>query len=127
VTFKKYLIGLLLLTSLVLIAGLVLTFLTDIKLIFSDVFVLTSCFFAISLATIFIFYRGQNKGTESQTMHILVALSLKMLLELVLALAWFFIAKKSGTGSLLLFFVLYLAFSMFSIYLMLNTLKNKSL
>jgi len=127
VTFKKYFIGLLLLALLVLIAGLALILLIDINLMFSDVSTLTFCFFTISLITIYIFHRGEKKGTESQTMHIIVALSLKILLELILVLAWFFIAKKTGTGSLLLFFVLYLAFSMFSIYLMLNTLKNKSL
>ena len=115
------------LTSLVLVAGLALIFLTDLNLMFSDVSTLTFCFFAISLITVYIFHRGEKKGNESHTMHILFAFSLKMLLELVLVLVWFFIAKKTGTGSLLLFFVLYLAFSMFSIYLMLNTLKNKSL
>lgn len=48
-------------------------------------------------------------------------------MELVLALVWFFIIKKTTAASLLLFFVLYLAFSLFSIFRMLNTLKNKSL
>jgi len=114
-------------TSFILIAGLALTFLTEFKLLFIDVLILTSCFFTISFITIHIFHRGLKRGTESLTMHILFALSLKMLLELVLALCWFFIAKKTFPVSLVLFFVLYLAFSMFSIYLMLNTLKNKSL
>jgi len=127
VTFRKCLTGLLLLASLLLIAGLLLDILTGIRLLFSDVGVLTFCFCTISLLSAYIFHRGQKKEPDSQTMHIIVALSIKMLLELILALVWFFIAKKTGTTSLLLFFVLYLAFSLFSIYLMLNTLKNKSL
>jgi hypothetical protein len=60
-------------------------------------------------------------------MHLFVAIVLKMPLEMVLALIWFFVAKKTCTYSLLLFFVLYLAFSLYSILFMLNTLKNKPL
>jgi hypothetical protein len=40
---------------------------------------------------------------------------------------WFFIAKKTGLPSVILFFVLYLAFTLFLILVMLRTLKNRSL
>lgn len=60
-------------------------------------------------------------------MHLMLAISLKMLIEMVLALLWFFVAKKNSADSLILFFILYLAFSLFSIFCMLKTLKNKSL
>jgi hypothetical protein len=50
-----------------------------------------------------------------------------MLLEMILALVWFFVLKKTDTSDLLLFFVLYLAFSLYSIICMLKTLKSKSL
>jgi hypothetical protein len=60
-------------------------------------------------------------------MHLLVAISVKFLMELVLALIWFFVAKKSDTPSLLLFFILYLGFSLFLVHLMLNTLRHNSL
>jgi hypothetical protein len=60
-------------------------------------------------------------------MHILVAISLKLLLELLLALVWFFIAKKTLHSSLYLFFILYLPFTVFTTFAMFNTLKTKSL
>jgi heme/copper-type cytochrome/quinol oxidase subunit 4 len=127
VTFKKYLTGLLFLASLALLAGLILVYFTDIKLLATDVCILTLSFLSIALLTIYLFHRGRKKEPASQTMHILAAISVKMLLELILVLLWFFVSKKTGTASLLLFFVLYLAFSVFLIYLMLNTLKTKSL
>jgi len=57
----------------------------------------------------------------------MVAVSIKLPLEMVLALIWFFVAKKTFASSVLLFFVLYLALSLYSIYFILKTLKSRSL
>jgi hypothetical protein len=56
-----------------------------------------------------------------------MAIVVKMLLEMVLALVWFYVLKKTGPSTLILFFVLYLTFSLYSIIFMLKTLKSKSL
>jgi hypothetical protein len=127
VVFRKYSIGLLLLDLLLLLAGYLLVTFTGVTLLFSDIAILTLCFSAIVLMSIYVFSRGLKKEPASQTMHLMVAVSIKMLMEMVLALIWFFIAKKTFTSSLLLFFVLYLSFSLYSIIFMLNTLKIKSL
>jgi hypothetical protein len=127
VTFKRYLFGLLILISFVLIAGYLLLAFININASFSELAILTFCFSAIVLLILYVFHRGIKKEPEGQTMHLLAAISIKMLLEMALALLWFFVAKKTSVASLILFFVLYLAFSLFSITLMLNTLKNKSL
>ena len=99
----------------------------ELDLPVSDVAILSGSFTIIGLITLIIFFRGQKKEPESQTMHTLVSLSLKFLIELVLAVIWFFIAKKTGISSVLLFFVLYLAFTLVLVTIMLKTLKNKSL
>ena len=125
--FRKYSIGLLLLDLLLLSAGYLLVTFTCVTLLFSDIAILIFCFSAIVLLSIYVFSRGLKKEPASQTMHLMVAVSIKMLMEMVLALIWFFIAKKTFTSSLLLFFVLYLAFSLYSIIFMLNTLKIKPL
>jgi hypothetical protein len=70
---------------------------------------------------------GQKKEPDGQTLTSLVAISLKFLLEMVLALFWFFVFKKKSFESLMLFFVLYLALSLFSIISIMKTLKNKAL
>ena len=125
--FRKYSIGLLLLDLLLLTAGYLLVTFTGVNLKFIEIVILTLCLSAIVLLSLYVFSRGLKKEPASQTMHLMVAVSIKMLLEMVLALIWFFIAKKTFTSSVLLFFVLYLAFSLYSIILMLNTLKTKSL
>jgi hypothetical protein len=127
VIFKKYLIGLLLIDLLVLSAGFLLVAFSVINLQFGEIAALTLIFSAIVLLSLFVFDRGLKKESSSQIMYLLVAIAIKMLLEMVLALLWFFVAKKTSTSSLLLFFVLYLAFSLYLIFFMLNTLKNKSL
>jgi hypothetical protein len=125
--FKKYLFGLLLIDFLVFLTGYLLIDYTDITLSFSEIIFITLCFFSITLTSLLIFGRGQKKEVSSQTIHILAAIVVKMLLEMILALIWFFVLKKTDTSDLLLFFVLYLAFSLYSIICMLKTLKSKSL
>lgn len=46
---------------------------------------------------------------------------------MVLALLWFLIVKKTYLASVILFFVLYLAISLYSMFFILNTLKSKPL
>jgi hypothetical protein len=46
---------------------------------------------------------------------------------MVLALIWFIVAKKTSLISVVLFFVLYLALSLFSVWVILKTLKHKSI
>jgi hypothetical protein len=60
-------------------------------------------------------------------MHTLLSVSFKFIIELILALIWFIVAKKTTFHSVLLFFVLYLAFTLISIWLILKTLKYRSL
>ena len=126
-TFKRYLFGLLILISFILIAGYLLLAFININASFSELAILTFCFSAIVLLILYVFHKGIKKEPAGRTTYLLAAISIKMLLEMVLALLWFFVAKKTSVASLVLFFVLYLAFSLFSITLMLNTLKNKSL
>jgi len=123
----KYILSLLVFEFLVSLAGLLLISISSIDIHFTDIAILSAVFTIISLITLIIFFRGQNKEPASQTMHTLVSLSLKFLIELVLAVAWFFISKKSGLSSVILFFVLYLSFTLFLVTIMLKTVKPKSL
>jgi hypothetical protein len=123
----KYFILLLFLNILLLVTGYFLISLAVISILFIDIVLLSSGFSVISLITLIIFFRGQSKEPDSQTMHSLVAISLKFLLELVLALVWFIVAKKTSLLSVIIFFVLYLTFTLFSVWIILKTLKNKSL
>ena len=125
--FRKFLTGLLLIMLLAFFAGYLLVTLTASSLSLSEIILLSGSYFSITFISLIIFGRGQKKEAGSQTMHILAAISVKMLLEMVLALIWFFVLKKTSPSDLLLFFVLYLAFSLYSIIFMLKTLKSKSI
>ena len=123
----KYIQLLVMLECLFLAAGFFIISKSGIGINFGEMALLSGIFTLISFLTIIIFFRGQGKDPASQTMHSLVSVTLKFLLELVLAFVWFFVAKKTGLSSVILFFVLYLAFTLFSALIMVKTLKNKSL
>ncbi len=124
--FFRYII-LLLFSVLIFIFGYILITTGKINILLSDLAVQSCVFAFISLITLIIFFRGQKKEHKIQTFYSLVAVSLKLLLEMVFALIWFILAKKTGLASVLLFFVLYLAFTLFSLIIILKTLKHKSL
>ena len=123
----KHILWLILIESVILAGGLVLAPVHDPGFDFAGIAVLSLSFALLSLLTLFIFFRGQKKDPQSQTIHLLVAMGIKFIAELVLALIWFFVAKKSGLASVILFFVLYLAFTLFSVLVVLKTLKYKPL
>lgn len=125
--FPKYLIFLLLINSLAIAGGCILVSLADLGIKFIDIIILSLSFSVISLVTITIFQRGQSRDPEAQTMHTLVAVGLKFLLDLVLALLWFIVAKKNSLQYVFIFFVLYLTLTLFSVLYILKTLKSKPL
>jgi|WetSurMetagenome_2_1015567.scaffolds.fasta_scaffold01891_9 hypothetical protein len=126
-TPRRTITGFLIFSTIVLLAGVLCVSFTRPGFTIADFLILALCFVSISLISLLIFLRGLKKEPQSQTMHLLVAIALKFLLELVLALMWFFVAKKTGPTFLILFFVLYLGFSVYLANLMLNTLKDRSL
>ena len=108
-------------------AGYLVVTYSDIAVSLSSILFLTLLFSIIAVITIIIFLRGQTKDPESQTLHSFVAIGLKFLLEMFLALVWFIVAKKSSLNSVFIFFVLYLTFTLVLVGVILKTLKNKSL
>jgi hypothetical protein len=107
--------------------GFLLTSLTNPDLSNADIAILSSVFSIITITTLVIFFKGQAKEPDSQTLHSLVAVSLKFLLEMVFALLWFYIAKKTYLESVFMFFVIYLTFTLFLVRVILKILRNKSL
>ena len=123
----KYFLQLLFLYILLLLIGYLLVSLVILKISLSAIVILSTVFTLIAGITLIIFFKGQSKEPDSQTLYILVAVSLKFLLEIVFALVWFFVAKKTSLESVLMFFVLYLCLTLFSIHIILKTLKNRVL
>jgi hypothetical protein len=105
----------------------VLTLKLDPGFDFTEITILSLSFATLSLVTLIIFFRGRGKNPEDQTLHIIVAMGIKFIMELFIALMWFFVAKKTAPSLVILFFVLYLAFTLFSVLVVLKTLTYKSL
>jgi hypothetical protein len=116
-----------LLNLLIAMAGQIFISISAAPFDMNSLLILLAGFTLISVITVMIFLRGRSKDPQSQTMHTLVAMSLKFLLDLIAALLWFVVAKKISTSFLLMFFVLYLTFTLFSVIFILKTLRNKPL
>ena len=124
---SKYLLQLLLLYVLLLIGGYLFVSLADPGIYLGEIVIVSTVFTVIALVTLIIFFRGQTKEPDNQTLHVLVAISLKFLMEIVFALIWLIVVKKTALTSVLTFFVLYLSLTLFSLWVMLKALKNKVL
>jgi hypothetical protein len=111
----------------IFITGIALIISGIIDISFNDIAINSVVFALISTVTLIIFFKGQTREPMSQMFHSLAAVSSKLLLEMGFALIWFIVIKKTELELVLLFFVLYLTFTLFSVFIILKTLKNKSL
>jgi len=130
ISFKKgfkCFLPLLLLYVLLLLSGYLFVLVVNPKISLADIVILSTIFSLIALITIIIFLKGQTKELDKQTLYTLVAVSLKFLLEIVFALLWFILAKKTSLQSVLMFFVLYLTLTLYAIWVIVKILKNKVL
>jgi len=84
-------------------------------------------FFITTTIALIVFFMGQKKKPHEETMHSFISVALKFVLELILAFIWFVTMKKIEWIDILLFFMLYLAFSITGILIILKSLKNKTL
>jgi hypothetical protein len=125
--WPEYYILLLLMTFGVNILGYAFILVTKIDLKYTDIVSLSIIFAIVNLISIHIFQKGQNKEPDNQVIYTLVSIGLRFFLDLVIALGWFIVAKKIVLSSVLLFFILYLTFTLFSFRVIFNILKNKSL
>ena len=123
----KYLLLIVSLNVLLLLIAYLLISSGEINLSLGNAAILSLSFSIISLITIIIFLKGQAKEPESQPLYSIVAIGLKFLLEIVSALLWFIVAKKTSLQSVLMFFVLYLILTLFTLWVILKNLKHKVL
>lgn len=87
---------------------------------------LASGFALAAFVSLLIFFNGFFSDNEKSVFMTLIALGVKMLLSFVLALLYLLVFKNDSTGSLILFFILYLAFTFYVILTFTGVLKKKS-
>ena len=92
----------------------------------TDALILTGCFAMAALISLLIFFNGTHSEADRSVLMTLIALSVKFLISLIIALLFFVVFKNRETGSVILFFILYLAFTIFVLLTFVNALKKKS-
>lgn len=83
--------------------------------------------FIISVAVHIIIHAGDKKEEDVRTMLFLAAIGAKFILSAILALVYFELFKKYGLNNVLLFFVVYLCFTVFTVSVTIKTLNKRSL
>jgi hypothetical protein len=125
--YLKYSLPLLILFLAICCGSIVINSHFSIGMDVKSVLILIASFAFTTLVSLIVFIRGLPRKAGEQAMHTFVAVSVKFLAELFISLIWFVAGKKTSADYILLFFVLYLAFSLFFVTVVLKTLKKKSL
>ena len=121
--FKSYLF-LLLLTLLYLLSGLTLNYIYPSLLNINTLAVILAVFLPVSLLALVIFNSGIKNDPDRRILKTFLAISLKTVLCLAFALILFVGFKKKDSVTVILFFIIYLGFTLFVVFSMLNTLKK---
>ncbi|MFN8242212.1 MAG: hypothetical protein U0X39_15835 [Bacteroidales bacterium] len=123
----RYFAALLVLLLVILVAGTLIIVKTGIPVTTSSLYSLSVFFAIITFVMLFVVFAGLGKEPKQQPFYTLAAISIKMLAEMVAALVFFIGGKKSSYPDVILFFVLYLSFAMFSTISILKALKKKTI
>lgn len=121
--FKSYLF-LLLLTLLYLLSGLTVNYIYPSLLNINTLAVILAVFLPVSLLALVIFNSGIKNDPDRRILKTFLAISLKTVLCLAFALILFVGFKKKDSVTVILFFIIYLGFTLFVVFSMLNTLKK---
>lgn len=92
----------------------------------NNILLLTGGFAIISMAALVIFFHGTEGNGEKRVFTTLIAIGVKMLLSFVLALLFIVVFKNKETGSVILFFILYLVFTFYIFLTFFRIAKRKS-
>ncbi len=89
-------------------------------------FLLTlSFYFLVNLVVISLFFKGKRKDPKKSLLYTFSAISAKFLLYLLFIVIYFLVTKNLSTTYLIVFFILYLAFTLFTVLAIVKALKAK--
>lgn len=89
--------------------------------------ILVVSFFILSLLVLGLGFLGAKRDPESQSLFTLGAVGLKFVFSALIALLYFEVFKKSGLNNILLFFVLYLTFTISLVSVLIKDLNNRTI
>lgn len=109
------------------IGGWILTSRTDTSFGFPEYAITVTYLFLVGQAVLFLFFKGLKKSPGKGVIYTFVSVSAKFLLYLVFLVVFWLVTKNLTSDYLIVFFVLYLAFTFYVLTVMVKILKNKQL
>lgn len=91
----------------------------------SDPAILPLLFFPIAVLSLVLAHSGRDRDAGVQLNLTMMAIGVKFLLPILLALIWFAVLKNSSYKDILLFFIVYLSFGITTVLLILRRLRNQ--
>jgi len=118
--------SLLFLTAFFFIAGrlVIPQLLPDLNL--NSFYLTLSYFLIVNVLVLILFFKGSSKNPEKAIVYTLLTISLKFILYISFILIYYLITKNLSKGYLIIFFLLYLTFSFFTLFAVLKELKLRS-
>jgi len=93
----------------------------------SSIIILVLAFFILALLVLILNFLGSKRKPEAQSLFTLGAVGIKFVFSAIIALLYFEVFKKSGLNNILLFFVLYLTFTVFLMSILIKDLNTRTI
>ena len=97
------------------------------QLTLNDILLPSLVFAIIVFIALFVLESGQAKEKNSRSVYTMAAVGIKFFLSMVFALVYFAVLEKTAAEYIILFFLLYLAFTIYIMIVIFKVLKIKSL
>lgn len=127
VTLIKRLLNTTILALILTLIALVLNNLIPGILEKSSLLILIISFYILSILVISVSYAGSRRSSDAETLFNFAAIGVKFILSAVIALLYFEAFKKEGLNNIVLFFVLYLTFTVYLLVSIVKVLNIRSL
>ncbi len=120
-------INLFIYTLLVFAFMAIVILLVPLQVSISELLLTTFIFSVITSLALLLFLLGTDRSPERQPLYTMGAVGLKLFLFIIYAIVYFVVFKNTGAVYIILFFLLYLAFTIYLLRIVVKTLKIKSL
>ena len=105
----------------------IIILLVPLQVSIPELLLTTFIFSVITSLALLLFLLGTDRSPERQPLYTMGAVGLKLFLFIIYAIVYFVVFKNTGAVYIILFFLLYLAFTIYLLRIVVKTLKIKSL
>lgn len=81
-------------------------------------------YFIVNQVVLYLFFKGKKKDPKKSVLYTFSAVSAKFLFYLLFIVIYYLVTKNLSTGYIIVFFILYLAFTLFTALVIVKALKT---